>query len=37
LAERTREERGVYIQEAAARLGILPVIIEKDYALDSDG
>jgi predicted nucleotidyltransferase component of viral defense system len=31
LAERTREERGVFIQEAAARLGILQVIIEKDY------
>jgi predicted nucleotidyltransferase component of viral defense system len=31
LAERTRNERSVYIEEAAARLGILPVIIEKDY------
>src|SRR5580698_2223323 len=31
LAERTREERAVFIQEAAARLGILPVIVEKDY------
>ena len=31
LAERTREERRVFIQEAAARLGTLPVIVEKDY------
>ena len=31
LAERSREERGVFIQEAAARLGLLPVIVEKDY------
>ncbi len=31
LAERNREERGVFIQEAAARLGLLPVIVEKDY------
>jgi hypothetical protein len=31
LAERTREERSVFIQEAAARLGALPVIVEKDY------
>lgn len=31
LAERTREERSVFIQEAAARLGLLPVIVEKDY------
>jgi hypothetical protein len=31
LAERTQEERGVFIQEAAGRLGISPVIIEKDY------
>ena len=31
LAECTRDERGVFIQEAAARLGTLPVIVEKDY------
>ncbi len=31
LAERSREERIVFIQEAAARLGALPVIVEKDY------
>jgi hypothetical protein len=31
LAQRTREERRVFIQEAAARLGTLPVIVEKDY------
>ncbi len=31
LAELSREERGVFIQEAAARLGLLPVIVEKDY------
>jgi hypothetical protein len=31
LAQRGRNERGVFIQEAAARLGILPVIVEKDY------
>ena len=31
LAERNREERGAFIQEAAARLGILAVIVEKDY------
>lgn len=31
LAGQTREERGVFIQEAAARLGTLPVIVEKDY------
>ena len=31
LAEHSRDERGVFIQEAAARLGILPAIIEKDY------
>jgi hypothetical protein len=31
LAESHREERGIFIQEAAARLGTLPVIIEKDY------
>ena len=31
LAERNREERAVFIQEASARLGLLPVIVEKDY------
>jgi hypothetical protein len=31
LAERNRKERAIFIQEAAARLGILPVIVEKDY------
>jgi hypothetical protein len=31
LAERTLAERSVFIQEAAARLGVLPVIVEKDY------
>ena len=31
LAERTRKERSVFIQEAAARFGVLPVIVEKDY------
>lgn len=31
LAERPREERGVFFEEAAARLGVLPVIVEKDY------
>lgn len=31
LAEWNRDERGVFIQEAAARLGVLPVIVEKDY------
>ncbi len=31
LAERTREERAVFIEEAASRLGTLPFIVEKDY------
>jgi hypothetical protein len=31
LAERVLAERSVFIQEAAARLGVLPVIVEKDY------
>jgi hypothetical protein len=31
LAQQSREERGAFIQEAAARLGTLPVIVEKDY------
>jgi hypothetical protein len=31
LAKRDRQERGVFISESAARLGILPVIVEKDY------
>jgi hypothetical protein len=31
LAERSRDERGIFIKEAAARLGLLQVIVEKDY------
>lgn len=31
LAEHALEERSVFFQEAAARLGILPIIVEKDY------
>lgn len=31
LAERERGERSVFIKEAATRLGVLPVIVEKDY------
>jgi hypothetical protein len=30
-AERPKQERGVFILEAAARLGVMPVIVEKDY------
>ncbi len=31
LAEQTRQERGIAIEEATARLGLLPTIVEKDY------
>lgn len=31
IAQQSRDERGAIIQEAAARLGTLPVIVEKDY------
>lgn len=31
IAQQSRNERGIFIQEAAARLGTLPVIVEKDY------
>lgn len=31
IAQQSRDERGAFIQEAAARLGTLPVIVEKDY------
>jgi hypothetical protein len=31
LAEKSSQERGEFIQEAAARLGAMPVIVEKDY------
>jgi hypothetical protein len=30
-SERPKQERGVFILEAAARLGVMPVIVEKDY------
>ncbi len=30
-AERPKQERGLFILEAAARLGVMPVIVEKDY------
>jgi hypothetical protein len=30
-AERLKQERGVFVLEAAARLGVMPVIVEKDY------